>query len=499
MKKLILARRFSQIFFLSLFVCMLWLTTHTAVFFKIDPLVSPFAIPALAMLALTFILGRFFCGWVCPMGTIIDTCGVKAKNRDLDLRQIKYYILALIVISAFLGIQIRWIFDPIVITARFFSLNFIPSVTLVLNKFFIFLIKGLNFYQPLYDFYRMLKSSILGAKVYYFPHSFVTLGFFALICAMVFISKRFWCRVLCPLGAIYGIIARFSLLRRHVGKCLHCMRCNVDCRMSAIREDSSYRQEECILCMDCVYDCPDRATEFTWPTVKALFVIARRPKADEAISKKRLLRSFGARNDISDKDVISRKDFLFLIASSFLFLGFKNKEGNVGGGRDRPLLIRPPGVNNEVEFLNKCIRCGNCMKVCPTNGLQPAIFESGFSGIWAPHLVPEIGYCEYNCNLCGKVCPTGAIPMLILAQKKEKRLGTAMIDKNICLPWSQDKECIVCEEHCPVPTKAIKAYEEISGGKKIKKPYVDISLCVGCGICQTKCPTRPIRAIKVRP
>ena len=139
------------------------------------------------------------------------------------------------------------------------------------------------------------------------------------------------------------------------------------------------------------------------------------------------------------------------------------------------------------------------MRVCPTNGLQPAIFESGFSGIWAPHLVPEIGYCEYNCNLCGQVCPTGAIPKLSLAQKQEKRLGTAMIDKDICLPWSQNKECIVCEEHCPVPSKAIKTYSEITSGRKILKPYVDTSLCVGCGICQNKCPVRPLRAIRVIP
>jgi len=219
--------------------------------------------------------------------------------------------------------------------------------------------------------------------------------------------------------------------------------------------------------MDCVYECPAAGTKFTW--------LAKKAKT-------------GA------KGAISRKDFLFLIASSFLFLGFKFKEGEAGKG-----LIRPPGVSGEKEFLNKCIRCGNCMRACPTNGLQPVIFESGFSGIWTPHLVPEIGYCEYNCNLCGKVCPTGAIPKLSLADKKEKKLGLACINKDICIPWSQNKECIVCEEHCPVPEKAIKAYEENIFGKNIKKPYVDSSLCVGCGICQNKCPTRPIRAVRVSP
>ncbi|MEK6732569.1 MAG: 4Fe-4S binding protein, partial [Candidatus Omnitrophota bacterium] len=443
------------------------LTTNTALFFKIDPLVSIFNPFSLMMLILTLIVGRFFCGWICPLGSIIDMCGIKARNRDLNFRQIKYYILGLIVVSGFLSIQIAWVFDPLVITARFISLNFIPSFTLALDKLFIFLIKSFNFYTPLYDFYRSLKSSILGVNRYYFPHSSITLSFFIIICGLTFITKRFWCRILCPLGAIYAMIAKFSLLERRVDKCTHCMKCNVGCRMSAIKEDTDYRKEECILCMDCIYDCQDRATKFIWPMKEA---------------------------KISAKDSISRKDFLFLIASSFLLLGFKRKEGGT-----KKKLIRPPGVTSEAEFLNKCIRCGNCMRACPTNGLQPAIFESGFSGIWAPHLVPEIGYCEYNCNLCGKVCPVGAIPRLILAEKKEQRLGLAYINKDICIPWSQNKECIVCEEHCPVPSKAIKAYSESSGGKKILKPYVDTYLCIGCGICQNKCPTRPLRAIKVQP
>jgi Pyruvate/2-oxoacid:ferredoxin oxidoreductase delta subunit len=88
---------------------------------------------------------------------------------------------------------------------------------------------------------------------------------------------------------------------------------------------------------------------------------------------------------------------------------------------------------------------------------------------------------------------------LSLADKKKQILGTAIIDKNICIAWKENKECIVCEEHCPIPQKAIKSNDEFFNGKRVPKPYVDISLCVGCGICQNKCPTRPERAIKVLP
>jgi len=463
MKKLVLARRLSQLFFLFLFVYFLWSADNTLAFFKADPLVSVFSLLSIIIVILTLALGRFFCGWVCPLGSIIDVCGIKAKSRDLNIRQIKYYILGFIVIFAFLGIQIAWVFDPLVITARFISLNFIPSFIFILNKIFIFLIKGLNFYAPLYDFYRLIKSSILGLKIYYFPHSFITLSFFAAICSLAFIIKRFWCRIVCPLGAIYSLISNFSIVSRHVDKCVNCMKCKINCRMSAIKEDMSYRKGECILCMDCVYDCHVKGVKFTWHAGP----LRLRPKGS-----------------------ISRKDFLFLLSSSFLLLGFKFREEGL-----REKLIRPPGVSGKREFLNKCIRCGNCMRACPTNGLQPVIFESGLAGIWAPHLVPEIGYCEYNCNLCGKTCPTGAIPELSLAEKKEQRMGLANIDKAICIPWTQNRECIVCEEHCPVPAKAIKIYDE-SG---VKKPYVDNSLCIGCGICQNKCPVRPVRAVKVSP
>ena len=79
-----------------------------------------------------------------------------------------------------------------------------------------------------------------------------------------------------------------------------------------------------------------------------------------------------------------------------------------------PHLIRPPGAGDEKTFLSLCIRCGECMKVCPTNVLQPAIFEAGLAGMFSPRLVPRLLFeqsnCEYTCTLCSQVCPTGAIP-----------------------------------------------------------------------------------------
>ena len=196
---------------------------------------------------------------------------------------------------------------------------------------------------------------------------------------------------------------------------------------------------------------------------------------------------------------ISRRNFLFLCASSLFFIGCQKIVLSKNLKNRARKLIRPPGVIKEGKFLNRCVRCGNCMRVCITNGLQPIMFQAGFQALWTPQLVPEIGYCEYNCTLCGEVCPTGAIPKLNIKQKHRARLGIARINRNTCIPWSKNKNCIVCEEHCPIFKKAIKLKEVVINGKKILRPYVDRSLCVGCGICQNKCPVRPVRAIRVDP
>jgi ferredoxin len=167
-----------------------------------------------------------------------------------------------------------------------------------------------------------------------------------------------------------------------------------------------------------------------------------------------------------------------------------------------PRLIRPPGALEEKEFLKRCVKCGECMKVCLTNGLQPTFLEAGFEGIWSPMLVPKIGYCEYRCTLCGQVCPTGAIKEVPLKDKINIKIGLAMIDKNRCLPYAHAIPCIVCEEVCPTLKKAVwfennRVIDREGREKIIQQPRVDLELCIGCGICETKCPVKSQPAIYV--
>jgi len=497
MKKLIILRRLSQTFFLFLFIYILWSTTYPLkgfispqILFKLDPLIMlvtamservllPGLVFSLVMVVMTLILGRFFCGWVCPLGSLIDFFGAwrKKKRRLPDImnakiRKTKYVILAIIVFFAVGGIQGAWLLDPIVLVARVVSLNIIPAFTLLIDHVFIFVIKKFELYGPVYDVYRELKATLLGVNVHFFVNSLITFIVFVVICGLGLWISRAWCRLLCPLGGLYAALARFSLLQRKTENCTHCRICHQHCRMGAIKEDGSYSQEECILCMDCIYDCRAGETEFSFE------------HEDNSQPRDREVHS-------------SRREFLLWLLASIPLLGFRHERKVVFN--DGANVIRPPGALREDEFCNTCVRCGNCMKVCITNGLQPAMFQNGIKGLWTPRLVPEIGYCEYQCTLCGQVCPTGAITALAVEGKKQAKLGVARIDRSLCIAWADNKQCIVCEEHCPVADKAIKVKEEVVHGRKVYKPFVDESLCIGCGICQNKCPVRPVRAIQVDP
>ena len=436
-----------------------------------ERVILPGVVISLVMIALTIIFGRFFCGWICPLGSAMDlsVSAKKEHNEPSDaanqyISKIKYIFLCIILLSALFGFQVAWVLDPVALAARFTSLNLVPTVTLLVDRFFIFIVRDLGFRGAPYDIYITLKSSVLGVKTVYFSTAPLILIYFLIAVLISLFVPRLWCRSICPLGAIYSIFGSFSLLSRKTCFDRKNFR-KSDCRMGAIKSDSSYRKSECILCMDCVSSSP--VTKFTFE---------RKPEEDNG--------------------GLSRKDFLVLLAGSFFMLGASR-------GKKKLLtraVIRPPGGQNEKAFSTRCVRCGNCMKVCPTNVLQPSFLQSGLEGVWTPHLVNEIGYCEYNCNACGKVCPTEAIPKLTLPAKQKTKLGIAKVERPICLAWAHKKQCLVCEEHCPIPQKAIKVVEvETVKGQEVGKPLVKPELCIGCGICQNKCPVRPKRAIRVDP
>jgi MauM/NapG family ferredoxin protein len=159
--------------------------------------------------------------------------------------------------------------------------------------------------------------------------------------------------------------------------------------------------------------------------------------------------------------------------------------------------VRPPGSVPEQEFLQLCIRCGECFKACPNDVLQPLGFQQGLEGLWTPHVNADWAGCESSCNACTQVCPTGAIRALPLEEKKAARMGLAVVNERTCLPYAGREACQLCVDECVaagyhaiefirVGTQADDLGNPIEGSGFLA-PVVLPEKCVGCGLCQTRC------------
>jgi len=318
--------------------------------------------------------------------------------------------------------------------------------------------KGL---KPAYNF---AKKNILTNKQRVSSQPFVIGGILIFLLVMNLYKRRFFCNYLCPLGALYGLVSRVSLFNLKTNSnCISCSACSKNCTYNG-SPYNDYMKSECMTCFNCTSDCPKDAIDVRIELPKK----ANRTPID--IGKRILIGSLvsGVAAAALPKIVIQNRSRLH---------GF----------------TRPPGSIKEKEFLAKCIRCGQCMQACPTNFIQPALLEAGPEGIWTPILNAQTGYCEYECNKCTQVCPTKAIELLTLPGKKEFKIGTAVVDRSRCYTYADGYNCAVCEEHCPVPQKAIRFNEvERSNFKgkmvKVKRIYVVPELCIGCGICENVCP-----------
>jgi polyferredoxin len=483
------ARRISQVFFFALFTFFVVVTDlrylagyPVSLFLELDPLVA-FATAitthtiykgllwSLVLIIPTILLGRVFCNWICPYGILHHFIGwVFGKgraseqariesNRYRSIYQIKYIILIAMVVAAIFGTLQIGLLDPICLFYRSMSTAILPAVNLI------------------------VPDSIYVRQ--YFHAGAWAIGFFLfLLVGMNVFIPRFFCRVICPLGAFLGALAPAALWRieRNPTKCVDCDLCLKNCE-GASDPHTQLRKSECFVCFNCIEDCPEDALSFKFmPPLQ---------------------------HEVTAPAVPARRAFLGVLLGG-AFFGFGRSSGDSDRNYSKKV-IRPPGSVEEKEFLDRCIKCDQCIRVCPTNVLQPAIFAAGIEGIWTPILNMKVGYCELNCTLCGQVCPTGAIQRISIEEKNglgdfaaqgPVRIGTAFYDHGRCLPWSMETPCVVCEEVCPVSPKAIFS-REVTITKRdgtpitLRQPYVEPSLCIGCGICERECPVTDEAAIRV--
>ncbi|MCE9612653.1 MAG: 4Fe-4S binding protein [Lentisphaerae bacterium] len=468
--KIITARRISQVFFLALFLWLCavsilgegwwqWRGWPVNAFLQLDPLVAIATLAttgaiyrgliwALVTVIATILLGRVFCGWFCPFGTLHQVLGyigrrymrVAARirvNTYHPAQAIKYYILLFMLGAAawnlwrpvsplFRSTLQTGLLDPIPLMQRSVNLTF---GTLADHAF---------------------RPAAAGQR-----HYEGALGIGAVFLAALLVNvliPRFYCRFVCPLGALLGVLGRFALLR--IGKtharCSDCRLCHVDCE-GACDPQGHVRPGECVLCFNCTDTCPDDTLRYATRTSAA----GERPWPG-----------------------MTRRSALVALGTGLAAAPLARLSA-LAGTNFVPGVLRPPGSQAEDEFLARCIKCGQCMKICPTNIIQPALLQGGVEALWTPVLNHRIGTsgCTPNCVACGHICPTAAIRPLTIDEKLGRgefaadgpvRMGLAFVDRGRCLPWAMGTPCIVCQEVCPVAPKAITTsdvFEEVTGGR----------------------------------
>ncbi|MEJ2037971.1 MAG: 4Fe-4S binding protein [Desulfosarcinaceae bacterium] len=626
--KIITTRRISQLFFFTLF---LWFCVVSTLgeqwwqlrgwpvnwLMQLDPLnglgmllathsVYAGLLWGVLTIALTLVLGRVFCGWICPLGAVQQFAGYLGKrglgtsrradrNQPQRAQMLKYWILvfllaaalpnllgffmdaadvhaylawglALIIVAGLLVLSVLRVMRSrrsAVWTAAALAAIAAGTGQLATHASWPSASLQIGLLDPLALIHRSFNLVLLPLAdkplglLNAHPRVYAGAGligiFFLLILMLSLRRPRFYCRYVCPTGALLGLLSRWAVWR--VGKtesaCRQCRRCEADCE-GACAPQAEIRIHECVLCLNCRDRCNDN-----------LMVYAARPSAA------------GERRAPD----LGRRRMLAAAVSGAVAIPMLRMDGLTGVNWN-PEIIRPPGALEETAFLTRCLKCGQCMRVCPTNVIHPAGLDAGLEGLWTPVLKYRLGTsgCQYNCVACSHVCPTAAIRPLTPAERQGTgafaaqgpvRLGTAFVDHGRCLPWAMDTPCIVCQENCPVSPKAIFTREQfhvlpgaapavrqagpdgltleadalpavwssgdyfckaenlppraitgVMGGRlilaarpawphppqeggqvqvliRLQQPSVDPHRCIGCGVCEHECPVQGRRAIRV--
>ncbi len=205
---------------------------------------------------------------------------------------------------------------------------------------------------------------------------------------------------------------------------------------------------------------------------------------------------------------MQRRDFLKNGLKTGLLAGFGAVTWSVflpNATANAVAALRPPGAASEGDFLKTCIKCGECVRVCPYDTLRLAGLKDP-AAIGTPYFIARDIPC-YMCQdvPCVEVCPTNALsPSRLQTDGKmdinKAKMGVAVVDDKSCIAY-WGIQCDACYRACPLLGKAIKieyAQNQRTGKHAFLLPSVDPDFCTGCGLCEKACVTKKA-AIRVLP
>ncbi len=436
------------------------------------------------ILLFTICAGRVYCSSICPLGTLQDLITFssgKRKRRDAHYRlphNVLRYSILFLTGAVFAGgsrLLLNFL-DPFSSFGRIIT-NIVRPIGIVINNSGAMVLETFGVYTLVREQWAAMAPFSTA----------VALAVFVILLWLAAYHGRLYCNTICPVGTLLGIVSRFSLLKLRVDEdtCTSCRRCMAVCKADCLDlAGKNIDMSRCVSCYNCMTACKTDSIGFERRWVSSSTIKEQKLDPERrafmlhsgvyllALSG---LAESGPAAEIIEKIVQSRPTTIPVVRTS---------------------PVSPPGSISIDRFTQICTACHLCVSACPPQILLPSFLEYGLSGLMQPHMHFQTGHCNYECTICGDVCPTGAILPLTVDRKKLTQTGVAHFIKENCVVYTDNTACGACSEHCPTKAVNMVPYENPLG-KAITIPEVKPEICVGCGGCEHACPTRPYKAIFV--
>lgn len=439
-----------------------------------------------SIIVVTILFGRIYCSVICPLGIYQDGIAhiaeKRKKNRYSFNRSKKYrYFIALafflLIVSDFTNIAI--FIEPYSIFGRFASNLFSPVYRLINNV--------LAYFAERWDSYAFYHVDVYIKSL---PIFIISIAYFLIITILALTNGRWYCNSICPVGALLGIISKYSIFKPHFDeeKCISCGLCEKNCRCSAIdSKNQIIDYSKCVMCFNCISKCKQGAINYNVKIKN---------------SEKTKTKSSENSENPGAEGKTTRKTFIATIATLATASTLKAQEKVVDGGLatiekkkapKRVVPIKPAGSGSYGTFSSLCTACQLCVQTCPNDVLRAS---TRLENLMQPEMSYERGYCRPECTACSEVCPSGAIRRVTREDKASIQIGHAVWIGQNCVPLRDGVTCGNCAKHCPSGAITMMPYDPDDAASP-KIPVINEERCIGCGACEHVCPARPFSAIYV--